>query len=47
MEHLKSLIINTKHGGEVRGVGVVQHQEEKTMAEILLAGKGETDRFIH
>lgn len=41
-----SLRLDTKHGGKVRCAVVVQYQEEKTMAEILLAGKGKTDSLI-
>lgn len=40
-----TLTINAKNGVKVEGFIVVQHQAQKAMAQILLAGEGERSRF--
>lgn len=37
--------IDAKNGVEVGGVAVIQHQAQKAMAQILLAGEGKTTCF--
>lgn len=39
--HKGELMLFFKHGAEIGGCFVIEHQTEETMAAILLAGAGE------